>query len=63
MTVDLFTMSNLCPSCCGNTGRNCMVSEDMQQLFLSGERIVAHGLPVFLHALPCSNISILFSEH
>ena len=38
--------SNLCLSCCDNTGRGCIASADMQMLFLSGERIVAH-VPLF----------------
>ena len=55
MTLDLLTVwSNVCPSCCDNTGRSCMVFADMQYLFLSVERIVAHGLLVFL---PHSNSS------
>ena len=33
-TVDLFMVwSNLCPCCCGNTGRNCMAFADIQKLF------------------------------
>ena len=48
MTVDLLMVwSNLCPSCYGNT-RSCMMFADMQELFLSDERIVAYG-PLVLH--------------
>ena len=35
--------SNLCPSGCSSTGRSWMAFADMQQQFLSGERIVVHG--------------------
>ena len=58
MTFDLFMIwSNLCPSCCCNTGRSCMAFADMQWLFLSGEGIVAHG-PLVISSV--SSLSFLF---
>ena len=46
MTFDLFMVwSNLCPSCCGNTGRMLQICNSC---FLSDERIVAHGPLVWL---------------
>ena len=61
MTLDLFMVwSNLCLSCCGSTGRSCMVFADMQKLFLSGERIVAHGPLVFLYYILPRKLIFLF---
>ena len=43
MTFDLFMVSNLCPSCCGNTER--LLHGICKH---ASERIVAHGSLVFL---------------
>ena len=63
MTFDLFMVwSDLCPSCCGNTGR---LLHDICKY--AGERIVAHG-PLVLyfcskHRLWVLGEAVLTSTH
>ena len=60
MTFELFSVwSNLCSNCCGNTGIILHGICKYEKLFLSGERIVAHGPLVSCSFIINSRINVL----